>query len=216
MNSPQRPATPATRRTSLRLNTSRPPGAPAREPFTGATAGGRRVSALVVVRDERGHLGDLLRTLHTAQSSSGVDVHLVVVDDASTDTTRDVDAEIGGDATIVRFVAPRGLVAGLRAAAQLAATEEVLVFCPRDLPDGDWLARLWSSRTTAPVLRWGPAGTTALDALPTAPEPLREGPLLTTRTAVLAALGAHDTTAAPRSSRPAVHAAVPGPPDGAT
>lgn len=159
-----------------------------------------RVSVLIVVRDQRDHLVPLLRTLHSAQTPSGPDLHLTIVDDASTDTTRAVDAQVGGDVTIIRHGAPRGLITGLREAAQLATAEQVLVLCPTDAPTGPWLRELRSVRATGDALRWTGSGVVSLPDLPATEPGWREGPVLTTRTALLAALTTQPPVTAPPST----------------
>jgi len=113
-----------------------------RRPVPGAVAPPGLVSALVPARDEAANIGACVAAL---LASRGVELEVLVLDDASTDATARTALEAGGGDARLRVLTgaplPGGWLGKPHACAQLAAAArgEVLVFVDADVvvePDG--------------------------------------------------------------------------------
>lgn len=109
---------------------------PGRRPPVVSEAQRPRVSVLVPARDEAHQVGDCVRSV---LGSEGVDVELLVLDDASTDGTAEVAREAAGGDPRMRVLAgtpmPDGWLGKPHACAQLAAAArgDVLAFVDADV-----------------------------------------------------------------------------------
>lgn len=105
-------------------------------PPVGSQAQGPRVSVLVPARDEADRIGDCVRSV---LASEGVDIELLVLDDASTDGTAETARVAAAGDSRVRVLAgtpvPAGWLGKPHACAQLAAAArtEILVFVDADV-----------------------------------------------------------------------------------
>ena len=163
-----------------------------------------RVTAVLAVRDAHQDVVDHLLRLDATQhrgdgGATGVDVELVVVDDASDDGTADLLAQVGGDVVVVRHAVPVGWERSLREAVWLARTDVVLLLGTgpgaHAGPADGWLDGLLRAAAAVGddhgVVQHTPFGAVALaPPVRLTEQLLAAGPVLAHRDVALAILGA--------------------------
>lgn len=111
------------------------------------------VSVIIPARNEAPRIGDLVRAV-TAQSVDDRMIEVIVVDDASTDGTREKAASAG--ARIVRLDDGHGNPAMARNIGAASARGDTLVFLDADCrPASDWLATLLAGHASGAAVVGG-------------------------------------------------------------
>ena len=112
----------------------------------------RTVSVVIPTRNEADHLGDCLKSIHALDYPEDL-VEVIVVDNGSSDNTRDIAAEFE-NVTLLRDDHLR--VSGLRNLGSRQAKGEFLAFVDADcVVSRDWLWRASEYFDTADVVAWG-------------------------------------------------------------
>lgn len=98
------------------------------------------VTAIVVTWRSAATIGDCLRTL--ASSSSGIEVRIVVVDNASADETLEIVSAVAPDATVIANATNRGLAAANNQGLERAESDWILISNPDVRFEADTVRRM--------------------------------------------------------------------------
>jgi len=103
--------------------------------------------------DEAADVAQCLLSVADAQDATATDAEFVVVDDASTDGTRDLVAGLEGEVTVVLNHHRVGAAACLQRAVACATGDHVLVLPPTARVEAGWLDEVARSFSDVPVPR---------------------------------------------------------------
>lgn len=120
----------------------------------------RRVSVVIPTRNRRALLA---RTLTSVLAQEGVEVAVVVVDEASTDGTAEYLGSLGGRVTAVRHDVPRGVAAARNAGLERVEDEWVAFVDDDDLWAPEKLAAQLEALAAHPESDWSCAGAVVVD-----------------------------------------------------